>query len=174
MPKHKLIELRKIIEERIGSLTEEVEIATNVKLNPLYITDRKDEIEFVRSTVTIIDSILNRLNEHKQVQLGTTKLRLELADCVEFENTLRTRVEELNLKLKESNNLRESDILINEIDTLESILGRLSDLKYGAETRAIEVANANYDFKLANRLRKKLIKFQDIEDEISAQCSSAK
>lgn len=31
MRKHKLIELRKIIEERIGSLTEEVEIATNVK-----------------------------------------------------------------------------------------------------------------------------------------------
>ena len=43
---------------------------------------------------------------------------------------------ELNLKLKDSNNIRESDISINEIDTLESILGRLSDLKYGAETRA--------------------------------------
>ena len=46
MRKHKLVELRKIIEDRIGSLTEEVEIATNVKLNPLYIADRKDEIEF--------------------------------------------------------------------------------------------------------------------------------
>jgi len=32
------------------------------------------------------------------------------------------------LKLKDCNNLRESDILINEIDTLESILGHLSDL----------------------------------------------
>jgi hypothetical protein len=30
----KLLELNKIIEERIGSLREEVEIATNVKLNP--------------------------------------------------------------------------------------------------------------------------------------------
>src|SRR5918996_1207778 len=30
-----------------------------------------------------------------------------------------------------SNDLRESDILINEIDTLESTLGRLSDIKYG-------------------------------------------
>jgi hypothetical protein len=46
-------------------------------------------------------------------------------------------------------------------------LGRLSDLKYGAETQAIEVANANYDFKQANRLRKKLIKFQDTEYEIN-------
>ena len=90
-------------------------------------------------------------------------------DTIEFQNALQERVEEQNLKLKDSNNLRESDILINEIDTLESILGRLSDLKYGAETRAIEVANANYDFKQANRLRKKLIKFQDVESEISAQ-----
>ena len=60
MRKHKLIELRKIIESRIGSLTEEVEISTNVKLNPLYIADRKDEIEFVRWTAATINSILNR------------------------------------------------------------------------------------------------------------------
>jgi hypothetical protein len=75
MRKHKLIELRKTIEERIGSLSEEVEIATNVKLNPLYIADRRrDEIEFVRWTVIKIDSILNRDSEHKQIQLGTTKM----------------------------------------------------------------------------------------------------
>jgi hypothetical protein len=167
MPKHKLIELRKIIEERIGSLTEEVEIATNVKLNPLYIADRKDEIGFARWTVIIIDSILNRDNEHKQVQLGTTKMRLQLADCIEFENILQNRVQELNLKLKESDNLRETDILINEIDTLESILGRLADLKYGEKTRAIEIAEANDDFRRAIRLRKQIIKIQDLEDEIS-------
>jgi hypothetical protein len=44
MQKHKLLELNKIIEERIGCLREEVEIANNVKLNPLYIVDRKDEM----------------------------------------------------------------------------------------------------------------------------------
>ena len=65
MRKHKLIELRNIIEERTGSLTEEIEIATNVKLNSLYIADRRDEIEFVRWTATVIDSILNRDNERK-------------------------------------------------------------------------------------------------------------
>jgi hypothetical protein len=167
MSKHKLIELRKIIEERIGSLTEEVEIATNVKLNPLYIADRKDEIEFVRWIATIIDSILNRNNEQKQVQLGTTKMRLQLADCIEFENLLRNRVQELNLKLKESDNLRETDILINEIDTLESILGRLADLKYGAKVRGIEIAEANNDFRRTIRLRKQINKIQDLEDEIS-------
>ena len=84
-------------------------------------------------------SILNQENERKQVQLGTTKIRLDLADCIEFENILQNRIQELNLKLKESNNLRESDVLINEIDTLESILGRLADLKYGDKARAIEI-----------------------------------
>lgn len=169
MHKHKLIEIRKIIEERIGSLTEEVEIATNVRLNPLYIADRKDEIEFVRWTVTIIDSILKRENEHKQIQLGTTKMRLELSDCIEFENALQNRVQELNLKLKESNNLRESDIIINEIDTLESILGRLADLKYGNRVRAMEIAEANQDFRRVIQLRKQINKMQDLESEISEQ-----
>lgn len=169
MRKHQLIELRKIIEERIGSLTEEVEIATNVKLNPLYIADRKDEIEFVRWTEIIIDSILNRNKEHKQVQLGTTKTQLQLADCIEFENILQNRVQELNLKLKDSNNLRESDVLINEIDTLESILGRLADLKYGNRVRAMEIAEANHDFRRAIQLRKQINKIQDAESEISAQ-----
>ena len=61
----------------------------------------------------------------------------------------KNRIQELNLKLKESNNLRESDVLINEIDTLESILGRLADLKYGDKVRAIEIAEANHDFKQA-------------------------
>lgn len=167
MPKHKLIELRKIIEERIGSLAEEVEIATNVKLNSLYIADRKDEIEFLRWARTIINSILDQDNELKQVQLGTSKIRLELADVIKFENILKKRIEELNIKLKESNNLRESDILINEIDTLESVLGRLMDLKYGEKTRAIEISEANQDFRRANRLRKQIIKIQDLEEEIS-------
>ena len=107
--------------------------------------------------------------DRKQVQIGTTKMRLELADTIEFENTLNKRIEELNLKLKESNNLRESDILINELDTLESILGRLADLKYGDKARAIGIAEANNNYQQANRLRKQLIKIQDTEDEISAQ-----
>jgi hypothetical protein len=166
--KHKLIELQKIINEKIGPLTEEVEIARNIKLNQLYIADRKDEIQFLQWTQRIIHSILNHDYDERQ-QLGAPKKkRLEMVDMIEFENTLQERVQDLKLKLKECNSLLASDILTNEIDTFESILGRLSDLKYGAETRAIEVANANYDFKQANRLRKQLIKIQDTEDEISA------
>jgi hypothetical protein len=94
---------------------------------------------------------------------------LELADVIKFENILKKRIEELNIRLKESNNLQESDILINEIDTLDSILGRLFDLKYGENGRAIEIAEANNDFKRAIRLRKQLSKNQDLEDEISIQ-----
>jgi hypothetical protein len=37
---------------------------------------------------------------------------------IEFENSLQERIQELNSKLKDCDNLRESDILINEIDTL--------------------------------------------------------
>jgi hypothetical protein len=167
MRKHRLIDLRKIIEVRTGSLIEEVEIATNVKLHPLYIADRKDEIEFLRWTTMVINSILDQDNELKQVQLGTSRIRLELADVIKFESILKKRIEELNIKLKESNNLRESDILINEIDTLDSVLGCLMDLKYGEKTRAIEISEANQDYRRANRLRKQIINIQDLEDEIS-------
>jgi hypothetical protein len=131
-----------------------VEIATNVKLNQLYIADHKDEIELLRWTGSVINSILNRDIDRKQVQLGTTKMRLQLTDVLEFENALQNRIQELNLKLKDCNNLRKSDILINEIDTLESILDRLFDLKYGDKARAIEIAESNNNYQQANRLRK--------------------
>jgi len=165
---HKLVELQKTIEMKIGSLKEEVEIGTNVKLNPLYIADRRDEIEFLQWIIRVIHPILNRDNDERQ-KLGVTKKRTEMIDTIEFENTLQTRVEELHLKLNESNNLRESDILINEIDTIESVLGRLSDLKYGDKVRAIETAEADSNFQQARRLREQLIKIQDMESEISAQ-----
>src|ERR687898_2039382 len=167
MQKHKLLELQKIVEEKIGSLKEEVEIGTNVKLNPLYIADRKDEIDFLQWVMRVIQPILNRDIGDNQ-QLGLTKKRLEMMQTIEFENTLQERVQELKLKLKESNDLRESDILVNEIDTLESTLGRLMDLKYGDKARAIEIAEANHDFKLASRIRKQFVKLYDTENEINA------
>ena len=69
---------------------------------------------------------------------------------------LQNRESELNFELKDSNNLRESGILINEIDTLESILGRLADLIYGKRVRAMEIAEADHDFRRAIRLRKQI------------------
>jgi hypothetical protein len=50
---------------------------------------RIDDIEFLRWTVTVINSILDQDNELKQVQLGTSKIRLELADVIKFENILK-------------------------------------------------------------------------------------
>jgi hypothetical protein len=118
-------------------------------------------------------SILNRdIDDHQQ--LGVTKKRLEMMQTIEFETTLQERIQELKLKLKECNDLRESDILINEIDTLESVLGRLFDLKYSDKVRTMEIAEANHDFKQAKRIRKQLIKLHDTESEISSQCSYAK
>jgi hypothetical protein len=87
MQKHKLLELNKIIEERIGSLTEEVEIATNVKLNPIYIIDRKDEIVSLQWVTRIIKWVLDRAIDGCQ-QLGITKSVLELEDTKKFENML--------------------------------------------------------------------------------------
>jgi hypothetical protein len=173
MSKHQLIELQTIIEETIGSLKEEVEIGTNVKLNPLYIADRRDEIEFRIWTTRVIQAILNRGIDEQQ-QLGVDKKRLEMMETIEFENVLQEKIQELKLKLKDCDNLRESDILINEIDTLDSTLGRLMDLKYGDKARAIEIVETNHDFKQANRIRKQLVKIHDTEDEISAQCSHTK
>ena len=99
MHKHRLIELQKIIEDRIGSLVEEVEIATNVKLNVLYIADRKDEIEFLQWIVRIIQPILHRDNDEHQ-QFAITKKRLEMMEIIEFENSLQERVQETKFEVK--------------------------------------------------------------------------
>ena len=73
------------------------------------------------------------------------------------------------MKHKESNSLRKSDILIEEIDTLKSVLGRLADLKYGDRVRAVEIAEANHDFRRTIQLRKQINKIQDLESENSLQ-----
>ena len=86
MSKHKLVELQKIVDEKIGAL-KEVEIRTNVKLNPLYIADRWDEIQFLQWTTRTIQTILSRDIDERQ-QLRITKKQLEMMDTIEFENTL--------------------------------------------------------------------------------------
>jgi hypothetical protein len=142
MHKHKLIELRKIIEEKIGLLTKEVGNVTNVKMNALYIVDRKDEVEYLQWTIRIIQWVLDQTND-KQQQLGVTKMRLELEDTNKFENMLHEKIQELEIELEESCSPRESDIMINEIETLKSVLYSLSDLKYGNKKPIIEIAEAD-------------------------------
>lgn len=91
MRKHKLLELTKIIEERIGSLIEEIEIATIVKFNSLYIIDRKDEIESLQWTTRIIRWILDNAIDRQQ-QPGISKIRLELEDTKKFENIIHDKI----------------------------------------------------------------------------------
>lgn len=169
MQKNKLLELKKIIEERIGSLREEVEIATNVKLNPLYIIERKDEIESLLWTTSIIRCVLDLAIDGRQ-QLGVSNIQLELEATKEFENMLHDKIQELEIELGESNTAREKEVLVNEMDTLECVLGHLFNLKSDSEeTRAMGIVEANNNCQQTNRLRKQLIKIQDVAGEISAQ-----
>lgn len=70
-------------------------------------------------------------------------MRLELEDINKFENMLHEKIQELQIELEESNSPRESDIIINEIETLKSILYSLSDLKYENKKPIIEIAEAD-------------------------------
>jgi hypothetical protein len=81
-----------IIDERIASLKEEVEIATNVRLNPLYIADRRDEIQFLQWTTRLIESNLDR-DDEQQEKLGETKQRQELAANRNFNQAKQLRDE---------------------------------------------------------------------------------
>jgi len=138
---HTLNKLVKIIEERIGSLSEEVEIATNVKLNSLYIMDRRDEIQFLYRTIRIIHWVLDRAIDNQQQLHGVTKMKLE--DTKKFENMLHDKCRELQIELEDSDVSREKEVLVNELETLECVLGHLDNLKDGDDedkSQAIEIA----------------------------------
>jgi hypothetical protein len=62
-------------------------------------------VEFLERTRRVIGLVFNRIEE-KQEKLVTTKQRQELMDIIEFESVLKERIEDLNIKLKNSNNLR--------------------------------------------------------------------
>ena len=96
-----------------------------MKLNPLYIIDRKDEIESLRCTTRIIRWVLDRAINGWQQQLGVSNIRLELEDTYKFENMLHEKIQELKIELEESNTARDKVVLVNEIDTLGCVLGHL-------------------------------------------------
>jgi hypothetical protein len=156
MHKHKLIELQKIIEERIGTVTEEVEIATNAKLNPFYIIDRKDEIEFLRWTTRIIRWILDRAIDGQQ-QLGVNNKQSESEDTKKFENMLHDKIQELNIELEDSNTDREKEVLVNEINTLKCVLGHLNNVKHGVdEIRATWITETINNYNVEPRISAQL------------------
>jgi hypothetical protein len=56
---------------------------------------------------------VNKQDQQKEEKLGATKRRKKLAEIIEFEYILGERIQELNMKLKDSDTPRESDKLIN-------------------------------------------------------------
>jgi hypothetical protein len=139
---HKLVELQKIIEQRIGSLIEEVEIGTNLNLNQLYLTDLKDEIVSLQWVIRVINWILDRAIDGRQ-PLGVTKKQLELEDIKKFENMLNDKIQKLEIEIGNSNTAREKKVLLNEIDSLKCVLGHLFKLKPGSdETQVLEITGA--------------------------------
>ena len=73
-----------------------------MKLNPLYIIDRKDEIVSLRWTTRIIRWILDLAIDGWQ-QLGASNIRLELEGTKKFENMLHDKIQELKIELGDSN-----------------------------------------------------------------------
>jgi hypothetical protein len=94
--------LQKIIEVRIGSLIEEVEIATNVKLNHLYVIDLIDEIASLQWVTRIIRWILDEVIDGRH-SLATIISRMELEDTKKFENMIHDKIQELKTELEDSN-----------------------------------------------------------------------
>src|ERR687892_216566 len=171
---HKLIILTRILEERIGSLIEEVEIATNVKLNPLYINDRKDEVESLQWAMRIIRWILDQTNDDKQLQLGVTNLHLELDGSQKFENILHEKIQELEIEFEDSVTAREKEVLTNRIDTLKCVLGHLFNLKSRDNMQVMEIADTNNSFQITNREREQLITFQQEATTLTSVCQCVK
>jgi hypothetical protein len=137
-----------------------VEIATNVKLNSLYIDNCKDELESLQWTTRIIQWVLDRAVDGQR-QLGVNRTQSELDDIKKFENILQDKIQELEIELEDSNSDREEEIIINQIDTLKCVLDHLSNLKYGEKVCADKITEANYNFPQGKRLRKKLVMIQD-------------
>ena len=107
---------------------------------------------------------------YRRQQLGESNIQLELEATEGFENMLHDKIQELEIELGESNTAREKEVLVNEMDTLECVLGHLFNLKSdNDETRAMGIVEANYNCQQTNGPRKQLIKIQDVASEISAQ-----
>jgi hypothetical protein len=67
----------------------------HVKLNPLYIVNRKDEIESLQWVTRIIRWVLDQAIDREQLEVD--KVRLELEDTKQFENMIHDKIQELEI-----------------------------------------------------------------------------
>jgi hypothetical protein len=94
-----------------------------------------------------IEWVLDRAIDGRQ-QIGVTKMRLELDDTRKFENMLNEKIQELEIELDASKAAREKEVLTNEIDALNCVLGHLFNLKSGGNiAQPIEIADLNLTLK---------------------------
>jgi hypothetical protein len=69
-------------------------------------------------------------------------MHTELEDTKKFEDMAHDKIQELQIELEDADSPREKEILVNEIGTLECVLGHLYKLKVSNDdkTKAIEIA----------------------------------
>jgi hypothetical protein len=139
MYKHRLPELNKIIEQRIGFIIEEIEISNNARLS---LPDFKDEMVSLQWATRIIKWVLDRAIDIQQQPQGVSEMHSELEDTKKFEDIVHDKIQELQIELGDADIPREKEILINEIETLECVLGHLYKLKVSNDDKiqAIEIA----------------------------------
>lgn len=82
----------------------------------MYLIDHKVEIESLKWPTRTIKWILDRNNNGRH-QLGVTKMR-ESQDTKKFEELLNEKIQELEIRLVDSNVSREKIDRVNKIDTL--------------------------------------------------------
>jgi hypothetical protein len=119
-----------IVEGRISSLQDEIDIATDVeRIASIHIADRRDEIQFLQYAIRIVQWVLVGADDNREQRqwIGVDKMLLEPEDIMRFENMLHEKIQEL--QVVESYSIRESDITMHEIETLEFVLDQLSKLK---------------------------------------------
>lgn len=139
-------------------MIEEVEIATNVKLNQLYVIDLKDEIASLQWVTRIIRWVLDQAIDGRH-QFGVTRIQMELEEIEKVENMIHDRIEGLEIELEDSNTDREKEIIVNQTGTLKCVLDHLLNLKYGDKVHAVEIAEPQQE----KYLKKRLNKIQDVE-----------
>ena len=93
---------------------------------------------------------------------------MELQDTKKFENMIHDKIQELETELEDSNTVREKEVLLNQVRTLQRVLGHLFKLKSGVDDELLTIGavETNSHYQQANRL-KQLNKIQDLKGEIS-------
>lgn len=85
---HKLDQLKMIIEEKISSLQDELDLATDVeRIVSIHIADRRDEIRFLQYAIRIVQWVLDGADDNRKQRqrIGVDKMLLESEEIMKFD-----------------------------------------------------------------------------------------